>query len=68
MDNSSGKDNGRYQVADGREEVAQLPSFGACSWQSSTFKEARINVKAMVSVGSFLAHKVKQQTELEPGP
>ena len=68
MDNSSGKDNGRYHVADGREEVAQLPSFGACSWQSSIFKEARINVRALVSLGSFLAHKVKQQMEFEPGP
>ena len=53
MDSSSGKDNGWYQVADGREEVAQPPSFGACSWQSSTVKEARINVKAVESLGSF---------------
>lgn len=68
MDNSSGKDNGWYQVADRREEVAQLPSFGASSWQSSTFKEAQINVKAVESLGSFLAHKVKQQTQFEPGP
>lgn len=57
----------RIQTRGSGQKCAQLPSSETGYWQSSTFREAGVQVVALVSLDSFLAHEVKWKTEPKTG-